>query len=84
MYAFCFLLFGPFIMYLYKWSTHGETHGSSFKCSRGWPCRVSMREEALGPVKARCPTVGKCQGGKVGVGEWLRENTHKNGRGKMG
>jgi len=24
-----------------------------------------MGGEALGPVKARCPSVGKCQGGEV-------------------
>ena len=30
-----------------------------------------MGEEALGPEKARCPSVGECQGGKVGVGVWV-------------
>jgi hypothetical protein len=35
-------------------STHGRTHGSSRICSTEWPCRTSMGEEALGPVKARC------------------------------
>jgi hypothetical protein len=37
-------------------------------CSRGWPCWSSMGGEALGPVKALCPTVGECQGQEVGVG----------------
>jgi hypothetical protein len=27
-----------------------------------------MREEALGPVKAQCPSVGECQDREVGVG----------------
>jgi hypothetical protein len=27
-----------------------------------------MGEEALGPVKARCPSVGECQGQEAGVG----------------
>jgi hypothetical protein len=27
-----------------------------------------MGREALGPVKALCPSVGKCQGQEVGVG----------------
>ena len=37
-------------------------------CSRGWPCRASMGGEALGPVKALCPSVGECQGQEAGVG----------------
>ena len=41
-------------------STHGGTHGSSHISSRGWPCETSMRGEVLGPLKARCPAVGKC------------------------
>ena len=49
--------------------THRETHGSSCICSRGWPSRSSMRGEALGPVKALCPSVGECQGQEAGVGE---------------
>jgi hypothetical protein len=39
-------------------STHGGTHGSNRICSRGWPCWASMGGEALGPVKATCPSVG--------------------------
>jgi hypothetical protein len=38
-------------------SIHGETHGSSCICSRGWPCWTSMGGEALGPEKARCSRV---------------------------
>ena len=29
----------------------GGTHGSSSLCSRGWPCRASLREKARGPRK---------------------------------
>jgi hypothetical protein len=50
-------------------SKHGGTHGSSHICSRGWPYLSSMGEEALGPVKAVCPSVGDCQGQEAGVGE---------------
>ena len=32
------------------------------------PCGTSMGGEALGPVKALCPSVGECQGQEVGVG----------------
>ena len=49
-------------------STHGGTHGSSCICSRGWPSWLSVRGEALGPVKALCPSVGECQGQEAGVG----------------
>jgi hypothetical protein len=31
---------------------------SSYICSRGWPSRSSMGGEALGPVKALCPSIG--------------------------
>ena len=47
---------------------HGETHGSSCICSRGWPSQSSMGEEALGPGKVLCPSVGDCQGQEVRVG----------------
>ena len=39
-------------------STHGRTHGSNLICGRGWPCQTSMGGDALGPVKAQCPSVG--------------------------
>ena len=42
--------------------THGETHGSSCMCSRGWLSWPLMGGETLGPVKALCPSVGECQG----------------------
>jgi hypothetical protein len=49
-------------------TTNGGTHDSSCICSRGWPCRSSMGREALGPVKALCPSVGECRGQEAGVG----------------
>jgi hypothetical protein len=49
-------------------STRGGTHGSRCICSRGLPYLVSMGGEALGPVEARCPSVGECEGTEAGVG----------------
>jgi hypothetical protein len=41
-----------------------------------------MGEEALGPVKARCPSVGEFEGGKVGVGGWVGTHPQRSrGRG---
>ena len=42
-----------------------------------------MGGEALGPVEAQCPSVGECQGGEVGVGEWVEAHSlrHKLGGG---
>jgi hypothetical protein len=51
---------------------------------RGWPCWALTREETLGPVKAQCPIVGECQGGKVGVSRWLGEHPHRSRRRGMG
>jgi hypothetical protein len=31
-------------------------------CSREWPYRASMGGEALGPLKAQCPSVGEYKG----------------------
>jgi hypothetical protein len=59
---------------------HGGTHGSSGICSRGWPCWSSMEGEALGPVKALCPSVGECQVQEVGVGGLVS----REGRGYRG
>jgi hypothetical protein len=47
--------------------THGGTHGSSCICSRGWPSHSSIGGEALGPVKALCPSIGDCQVQEAGV-----------------
>jgi hypothetical protein len=41
---------------------------SSCIYNREWPCPTSRRGEALGPVMARCPSVGECQDREVGVG----------------
>jgi hypothetical protein len=49
-------------------TTHGGTHDSSRICSRGWPSQSSMGGEALGAVKAQCPSVGECQGREAGMG----------------
>jgi hypothetical protein len=46
----------------------GINQGSSCIRSRGWTCLSSMGGEALGPMKALCPSVGECQGQEVGVG----------------
>jgi hypothetical protein len=48
-------------------------------CNRGWPSQSSMGGEALGPVKALCPSVKEMPGsenrcGQVGEreeGEWI-------------
>jgi hypothetical protein len=36
---------------------------------------------ALGPEGVRYPSVGECQGGKVGVGGWVGEHPYR-GRGE--
>jgi hypothetical protein len=46
---------------------HDGTHGSSCICSRGCSSWSSMGGEALGPVKALCPSVGKPQNQNEGV-----------------
>jgi hypothetical protein len=48
-------------------STHGGTHGSSCISSKGWPCCTSMGGQALGPVKALCPSVRECLGSEAEV-----------------
>jgi hypothetical protein len=35
-----------------------------------------MGGEALGPVEARCPSMGKCQGGETGVVRWWGGGEH--------
>jgi hypothetical protein len=57
-------------------------NGYSRICSREWPCQASMGGEAPGPVKARCPSIGKFKGGEAGVDGWVRDHPHKSrGRG---
>jgi hypothetical protein len=43
-----------------------------------------MRGEALGPVKAQCPSIGVCQGREAGVDECLGEHPHGSTRRKKG
>jgi hypothetical protein len=74
-------------------SPPGGLHGNSCICNRGWVCQTSVRGEALDPVKALCPSVGKCQdseaevGGLVSRGKGEREGGRgkgEGGRGKKG
>jgi hypothetical protein len=37
---------------------------------------ASVGEEAISPVKAWCPSVGECECGEAGMGEWLGEHPH--------
>jgi hypothetical protein len=35
-----------------------------------------------GPWSYECPSIGECQGGEVGIGEWVGEHPHRSsGRG---
>jgi hypothetical protein len=64
---------------LYKQSKkpHGGTCGSSYISSRGWPSQSSMGREALGPVKALCPSIEECQDQEW---EWVGWGTGGGGR----
>jgi hypothetical protein len=59
-------------------STHAGAHGSNYICNRGWPSRVTVGGEFLGPVMALCPSVGECQGQEEGVG-WLVNRAREEG-----
>jgi hypothetical protein len=37
-----------------------------------------MGGEALGPVKAPCPSVGECQVGEAGLGTRVEEHPHRS------
>ena len=37
-----------------------------------------MSGEVLGLEKALCPSVGECQCGEAGVGEWVGEHPHRS------
>jgi hypothetical protein len=39
-----------------------------------------MGEEALGSVRAQCPSVRECKGGEAGVGRWVRAHPHRSRR----
>jgi hypothetical protein len=43
-----------------------------------------MRGEAIGPVKALCPSIGECQGQEAGVGGLVRRGRRKEERGFRG
>jgi hypothetical protein len=43
-----------------------------------------MGVEALGPVKARCPSVGECQGRDAGMGGVVGSTLIETGEGMMG
>jgi hypothetical protein len=48
-------------------NTHGTTHGTGHICGRRWSCWTSVRGEAFSPEGVQCPSVGECQGRKMGV-----------------
>jgi hypothetical protein len=58
-------------------STHRGTYSSNSICGRGWPCQASMGGEALGSIKAWCPSVAKFEVGKAKVGGWVGEYHHR-------
>ena len=39
-----------------------------------------MEEEAFGSMKARCPSVGECEGSVVGVDVWIGAHPHRRRR----
>jgi hypothetical protein len=39
-----------------------------------------VAEETLGPMKARCPSVGECEDRKVGVGRRVGTRPHRSKR----
>ena len=55
-----------------------STDGSRCICSKGYLYLVSMGREALGPVKAQCPSVGECLGSAARVGRWVGEHPHRS------
>jgi hypothetical protein len=50
-------------------------------CGRGWPCWTSVEGAILVTMGVSGPSVGECQGRKVGVGGWVGEYPHR-GRGR--
>jgi hypothetical protein len=43
-----------------------------------------MGDEALGPVTARCPSVGECEGGEAVVDGWVGAYPHRTRRSEGG
>lgn len=46
--------------------------------SRGLLYLASMGGKPIGPVKASCPSIGKCSDGEVGVGSRVGELPHRS------
>jgi len=63
----------------YTWRVPGSSH----IYSREWHCLSTIGGEALGPVKAHFPNVGKCQVFDMRVGEKNSINTKAGGE-RMG
>jgi hypothetical protein len=61
---------------------------AAYVAEEGWPSQSSMGGEALGPVKALCPSAGECQGQEAGVGglvsRGMRERIGRFSEGKPG
>jgi hypothetical protein len=49
-------------------------------CSSGWPNLASIGKEALGPVKAGCPSVEQCEGREAIVRERALSEAGGGGR----
>jgi hypothetical protein len=60
------------------------TNGSSCIYSRGLPFQTSLGGEALGPLKAQCPSIRQCQAGETGVGGWWGKTFIEGGGEEMG
>ena len=67
-------------------SSHGETHGSRYICSRGQQCLTSMGGEAFDLVKAHVSSVGEHQDTEVGEGalSWRQWERRETGIGRKG
>jgi hypothetical protein len=53
--------------------THRATHGTGHICGRRWLYWTSVGEEGLEPEGVWCPSVGECQGRRMGVGRRVEE-----------
>jgi hypothetical protein len=57
---------------------------AAYVSENGWPSWSSMGGEALGPVKALCPSVGECQGQEAHVGRMVSRRGGGPSEGKPG
>jgi hypothetical protein len=55
--------------------------GYSCISSRGWPCQASMGGEALGFVKAGCPSIRRMPGQRI-RSRWVGKGTSSQKQGK--